>query len=288
MAGRDYAPRITEEIEVELPKRAKDWTNVRVGNVVALRPVQYTEHHTIVWECMCDCGKRHTKTSSVLKRGVSYCANNCPLKPTNATHGQSYTREYRAWVAMKSRCNNPASKNYADYGGRGICVAPEWESDFSAFLGYIGSAPSTKHTVDRIDPDADYRPGNVRWATQKEQCRNRRDTIKVTIDGKDVALADYAEANGVPYYMAYGRYVQGARGPDVLTSAYTSYEGVSQGMLTVLREDGRDKHGNKLWLCKCTCGKQVHKSSKSLREGVKSCSPACGVAVSNRKRAADI
>ena len=272
---------------MDLPKRAKDWAGVRVGHVTAVRPVRYTEHYTVVWECICDCGTRHIKTSAVLTRGVTYCSHKCSLRPTVATHGQSYTREYRAWVSMKSRCNNSNHKNYADYGGRGITVYPAWGHDFEAFKAHVGAAPSPTHTIDRIDSDGDYVPGNVRWATQKEQNRNRRNTLTVNVDGENIPLIEYAEANGVPYHQAYNRYIRGARGVDVLGSAYKDYAGMSQGMLTIIKGDGRDKHGNKLWLCACTCGKTTHKSSKALREGVKSCSPACGVAAANKRRAAD-
>jgi hypothetical protein len=271
---------------MELPTRAVDWTGVRRGHVIPIRPLRVTEkHHAVVWECRCDCGKTVEKTATVLRRGVSFCSHTCPLRPTNASHGMCGTREYAAWVAMKSRCNNPNNRDYASYGGRGVTIHPDWVSDFDAFFRHIGLAPSQTHTLDRIDPDGNYEPGNVRWVTQAEQCLNRRNTIYV--DGPDgrIPLRTLASELGVSYSKLYGRYQQGARGPDLLQSAYTDYTGLKQGMLQVHQPDGVDKHGNKLWLCTCDCGASVHKSSKALREGVKSCSPKCGVSASNKSRA---
>lgn len=75
---------------------------------------------------------------------------------------------------MKSRCFNKNGKSYKDYGGRGISVCEEWIKDPTAFLLYMGPKPSTKHSIDRINNNGNYEPGNVRWATSKEQAANKR------------------------------------------------------------------------------------------------------------------
>jgi hypothetical protein len=271
---------------MKLSTRAVDWAGIRCGHVVPLRPLRTTEEkRAVVWECLCDCGKTVEKAAAVLRRGVTYCSHKCGLRPTNTTHGMCGTREYAAWVAMKSRCNNPRSRDYVGYGGRGIRVHAPWDADFSAFFAHIGSAPSTSHTLDRIDPDGSYVPGNVRWVTQAEQCVNRRNTIYV--DGPDgrVTLVDLAREHEIPYARIYGRYLSGARGHDLLRPAYRDYSGLRQGKLSVVRPEGVDKHGNRLWLCTCDCGNTTHKSSKDLRTGIKSCSIQCGVPESNRARA---
>lgn len=94
------------------------------------------------------------------------------------THGQSNTAEHRCWVAMRNRCQNASHANFADYGGRGITVCPQWES-FETFLRDMGPRPSPKHSLDRIDNSRGYSMANCRWATPIEQSTNRRSTVPV-------------------------------------------------------------------------------------------------------------
>lgn len=89
-------------------------------------------------------------------------------------HGMSGTVEYRAWLDMKQRCLNPKHKFYPDYGGRGITVHPAWIDDFMAFYKHVEPRPTKRHSLDRICVNGNYEPGNVRWATKKQQSRNRR------------------------------------------------------------------------------------------------------------------
>lgn len=93
-----------------------------------------------------------------------------------ATLKQLFKTEYNALSNAKSRCYNPENRMYADYGGRGITVCDEWlgEHGFYIFLGHIGTKPDPNLSLDRIDNDKGYQPGNVRWATKSEQSRNRR------------------------------------------------------------------------------------------------------------------
>jgi hypothetical protein len=93
-------------------------------------------------------------------------------------HGDTRARrrapEYRYWQDMKRRCLNPNAHNYGHYGARGISVCPEWVNDYEAFLAHVGRRPSPEHSLDRIDNDRGYEPGNVRWGTKAEQANNRR------------------------------------------------------------------------------------------------------------------
>lgn len=94
------------------------------------------------------------------------------MSERNTTHGMSDTQEYKIWKDMKKRCNNKKNKRYANYGAKGIKVAPEWENDFPAFYNHIGPRPTRKHSVGRIDNNLGYQPGNVRWETPPQQARN--------------------------------------------------------------------------------------------------------------------
>lgn len=104
--------------------------------------------------------------STQLKRGY------CPW-PKREMKGQTKSPEYKCWENMIQRCTNPRAKGYENYGGRGISVNPLWRS-FHKFLADVGPRPSTKHSLDRIDVNGNYEPGNVRWATPQQQAANTR------------------------------------------------------------------------------------------------------------------
>lgn len=91
-------------------------------------------------------------------------------------HRKTKTPEYQAWTAMKVRCYAPSNPNYYKYGARGIKVCDRWRSSFSNFLEDMGKKPTPKHTLDRLDNDADYTPENCHWATPYQQTHNRRST----------------------------------------------------------------------------------------------------------------
>lgn len=99
-----------------------------------------------------------------------------PLYPIKRTehHGMKYSPEYKSWRAMKQRCYYPKAKDYKYWGGRGIKVCDEWLNSFSAFYRDMGKRPSLEYTLDRINGDGNYEPGNCRWASKLEQRSNRR------------------------------------------------------------------------------------------------------------------
>jgi hypothetical protein len=125
------------------------------------------------------------------------------VSAANTTHGATRggtDAEYSAWQMMKRRCLNPRSRGYENYGGRGIAVCARWETSFEAFLADVGRRPSPDHSLDRFpDNDGDYEPGNVRWATSKEQCRNRRLTRFFEHAGESLTILEWSQRSGVPY-----------------------------------------------------------------------------------------
>lgn len=86
----------------------------------------------------------------------------------------SWNPAYRAWMGMRNRCRNQNNKSYAIYGGRGIRVCERWDRSFDAFLADVGERPTERHSLERIDVNGNYEPGNIRWATAKEQKANQR------------------------------------------------------------------------------------------------------------------
>lgn len=95
-------------------------------------------------------------------------------KPYNVKHGMRNTRTYKSWDAAKQRCHNPNSAKYYMYGAKGVIVCDEWRKDFSSFFEYMGERPENTSLDRWPNPNGNYEPGNCRWATIKEQRKNRR------------------------------------------------------------------------------------------------------------------
>lgn len=128
------------------------------------------------------------------------------IKHGHARWKQPATPEYRVWAGMKQRCTNPNKKDWADYGGRGISVCPEWFNDFGRFLADVGFRPSSNHSLERKDNNGNYEPGNVKWATAQEQARNRRSPlVMVSHEGETMCVADWAKRLGVSPFTLYSR-----------------------------------------------------------------------------------
>lgn len=156
----------------------------RLSIIAEAEPRVYgTRRHRRV-HVLCDCGVSKEVAVLELKKGQSQscgCFKIDKAREQGAAtrkHGESvradYSTEYRIWIGMKSRCYNPKHVGYKNYGARGIAVCDEWVSSYPAFLADMGRRPSLDHTLDRIDNDSGYSPGNCRWATASEQRRNQR------------------------------------------------------------------------------------------------------------------
>lgn len=158
----------------------------------------------VAWTCHCVCGKECVGLAILLRTGMKRscgCLHSEVTAARNTKHGAAkrgeVTSEFAIWSGMISRCYDPKTTRYPQYGGRGIAVCDEWRTDFAAFLAHVGPRPSSKHSIDRIDNDRGYEPGNVRWATMKEQCRNRRNNHYITIGTETMALAAWLERMGM-------------------------------------------------------------------------------------------
>lgn len=111
------------------------------------------------------------------------------------THEQYRTREYQAWANMKARCENPNNTRYHRYGGRGIKVCDRWKNSFEAFLADMGK--SNGLTIDRINNDGDYEPGNCRWATVREQSQKTCRIRLLSFNGETLSVAEWARRLGI-------------------------------------------------------------------------------------------
>ena len=139
---------------------------------------------TTRWICRCSCGNIKSVTPGNLKnprpekRSTSCgCYQKEQARKAQTKHNFSKTHIHYEWVAMKQRCYNPNDKGYKNYGGRGIRVCKEWQDSFQAFYKYVSVLPhygELGRSLDRIDNEGDYEPGNVRWATRHEQNTNKR------------------------------------------------------------------------------------------------------------------
>lgn len=177
-----------------------DLTEKQFDRLYVLARGPNTKHGFPKWFCHCDCGNFALVTGNNLRRRIAkscgcFMVENSTRQAT--IHGGCYTPEYEIWCGIIKRCYNEKHKNWKDYGGRGISVYQPWRDDFSLFLTHVGQRPTPKHTIDRILPNGNYEPGNVRWATRKEQARNRRDTKYVTFNGETKPLAEWAESIGM-------------------------------------------------------------------------------------------
>ncbi len=174
-----------------------DLTGQRSGRLIVVRQAGRDKWKNILWSCLCDCGNTTTVLGGAIRKGrIQSCG--C----TKIQHGHSkkgeMTQIYSTWTAMRQRCNNLKHPEYKNYGKRGIVVCKRWEK-FENFLEDMGEPPTDKHSIDRIDNDGNYCKSNCRWATLKQQQRNKRNNLFITYDGKTQCLAAWAEEFDIKY-----------------------------------------------------------------------------------------
>ncbi len=177
---------MTDEIKLD------DLVGQKFGRWTVLSPSRVrTKDRQKLVICRCECGtKRRVKMASLRNHSSLSCGclarERSVLKGT--THGMTNSITYRSWASMKSRCHWDKSENYHLYGGKGISVCPQWLR-FEGFLADMGERPSKNHSLDRIDSDKNYEPGNCRWATKREQALNCS-RVKLSFEGAvEIAVA---------------------------------------------------------------------------------------------------
>lgn len=178
-----------------------DMIGRRYGRLIVESEVGRSGSGSIRYLCKCDCGKEKEVDGTLLRNGQSKSCG-CYNYDVITKYGNAVYKEklYSVWNSIKDRCRNKNNKAYKNYGGRGIRICQEWENDYNAFKTWAyENGYSDRMWIDRIDNDGNYCPSNCRWATAKEQARNKRTTHKIRYKDKYICLTDAAELSGIKF-----------------------------------------------------------------------------------------
>lgn len=179
----------------------------RVFSRLTVKSLSHMKGYTPYWRCDCECGTVGKLVSGLNLRSGQTKSCGCSRRGPherhgNKKHGMVKTPEYGVWKGILERCRDAGDHNY---GGRGITIAPEWEKSFRAFYDHVGPRPGPGYSIERIDNDKGYEPGNVRWATDKEQGRNRRTNRVIEFRGEKRSMIEWAEIVGIDYRVVRNR-----------------------------------------------------------------------------------
>lgn len=193
--------------------RVHDLTGQKFGRLTVIGIDTTKETRKTYWLCQCDCGKISSHRSDGLLSGrIKSCGcykseQDAIRVSKNHKHKQSGTRLYRIWQGIKERCHNENSPDFKNWGARGIKVCDEWKNSFEAFYQLaIENGYSENLTIDRIDNNNGYNPQNCKWSTSKEQSRNRRSNIDITIGNTTKTLTEWCEIFNLSYGTVNARY----------------------------------------------------------------------------------
>lgn len=175
-----------------------DLTSRMIGRWFVLGPAERGPDGRRRWRCRCGCGITKIVSGKNLRARTSTQCRGCAHRKHGALNGRRCPPEYTIWVSMIGRCHNPKNRAFTNYGGRGIAVCDRWRESFAVFMEDMGPRPSDAHEIDRFpDNDGGYEPGNCRWATSKQQNRNRRNNRIIEAFGERLCVAEWAERFGV-------------------------------------------------------------------------------------------
>lgn len=192
--------------------KAIDITGQKFGRLMAVRFIETRNKHQY-WFFKCNCGKEVIICKINVIRGLSKscgCLSKELARKRVTTHGMRKTMFYRIWTGINTRCSNPNDKTYNQYGAKGIRNLwksfEEFKNDvYKSYLKHCKEFGIKNTTIDRIDNDGNYCKENCRWATHKEQNRNKRNNRILTFHGHSGCLAEWAENYGITYAMLWLR-----------------------------------------------------------------------------------
>lgn len=189
-----------------------DLTGQKFNRLTVIGFKTINKYHQAVWDCKCDCGQTTSVTGYFLTSGHTKSCGCLRREKSSEFVTEKFTKHglhehplYTKWKLFRQRCNNPKTKDYKNYGGRGITVCEEW-NDFYAFYKWaISHGWKDGLTIDRIDNNSGYSPENCRFVSAKEQVRNRRKTVYLVYDGVKKPLSVWCEELGLNMKTCYGR-----------------------------------------------------------------------------------
>jgi len=187
-----------------------DITGNKYSRLTAVK-FSHTKEYRNYWVFSCECGlEKIINMWKVTSGNTKSCG--CLVaeiaRKNFSTHQKSKTAEYRAWAKIKERCYSDCRGDIAKYyKSAGITMCQQWRDSFENFLEDMGLRPSPKHSIDRIDVNGNYEPGNCRWATMEQQANNKRRTIFVEVNGEKLplmlAVRKYKDGTKKEYLKAY-------------------------------------------------------------------------------------
>lgn len=181
----------------------RDFSGQKVGKLMPIAIISNASGGgNLMWACICECGNFAARNSSMLSTAIREKKNsNCGCEHGNARHGLTYKAKklHMVWSSMKARCYRPTCKDFKNYGGRGISICDEWRNDFASFHKWAMSTGYTEgvSTIERIDVDGNYCPGNCTWIVNERQALNTRKVIFLTAKGKTQSLSEWAVELGI-------------------------------------------------------------------------------------------
>jgi hypothetical protein len=187
------------------------------GRLLVLSRAESGKSWKTRFNCVCECGSHTVVFAQSLLRGYTKSCGCWKIEAPHlafTTHGMTRVDgkgvpEYRAWCHLKTRCLNQNNPAYPRYGGRGITVCDEWKASFESFYRDMGPRPSPRHSVERIDGNAGYLPGNCCWALPGVQAINRIGVRLIEFNGVTDSMAGWARRTGIPYLRLRRRIVDG-------------------------------------------------------------------------------
>lgn len=197
----------------KMNREVKNLVGQRFGRLLVEKFVGVTPTHHALWLCRCDCGnEKITRTGYLMVKAVRSCGcfRSDSAREAHTTHGRTQTTEFVIWSGIRQRTTNPNYHSWADYGGRGVKICGRWQDSFENFYTDMGPRPSLGHTIDRFpNRDGDYEPSNCRWATHKEQQRNRRNNRLIEYKGEKLPISVWTERFGFKKNTIRNRLVAG-------------------------------------------------------------------------------